>query len=244
MAHNEVDQFARRSALYRFDPRVKLASMVTFVVIVAFLREPLPLLVCLAFVLALIALSRVPAAHIGRSFLLAVPFIAFASLALLLYSGPYPAAAMALRISVSVLALLLLITTTPFFDLLQALQWFRLPRLMTTLVMFTYRFIFVLLDEMDRMTMARKARGFSVRGSLLSREVFRTLSYTAGMAFVRANERARNIYDALLTRGFTGEVVTLERMRAGARDAGFAAPVVGVAILSLLLQMDVVRWTP
>ncbi|MBM4237653.1 MAG: cobalt ECF transporter T component CbiQ [Euryarchaeota archaeon] len=243
MRHHEVDQYAKRSPLRRFDPRVKIASTIVLIIAIAFLRELLPLLVCLAFLLAVVALSRVPLRHVGKSYLLAFPFVVFAALTLWYSSGLDEGVMMFFRISDSVLALIILVTTTPFFELLKALRWFKVPGIISSLLLFTYRFIFIFLDEMERMKLARQARGFRSGRSLLSREALRTIAYTAGMILVRSNTRANNIYDALLSRGYTGEVKTLSSLRAGARDAALAAAFVSVALLSLFIQAGVIVWT-
>lgn len=242
MRHGEIDQYASRSRWRHFDPRVKLACVVGMIIVASFMRDLAPLLIIFAFISTLVLLSEVPLRHVRGGIILALPFIIFPSLALLFTSGVLPAAIMALRILSSVLALTLLVTTTPMFDLMKALQWYRLPRLLTSLLLFTYRFIFVLFDEMERMSLARKARGFTNRGNLLSKDVFQTLSYTIGMTFVRSHARAMKIYDALLIRGFTGDIRTLNEMRAHRRDVVFGAMFLCIGALSVMLQVGVIQW--
>jgi len=234
--HAEIDQYSTRSRWYRFDPRVKLACVVGLVLVAALTRDLASLLLLFAFSSALVLASGVPLRHLRSVLALAAPFVVFPALALLLTNGPLPALAMALRVAASVLALAVLTTTTPMFHLLRALRWYRMPALLSSLVLFTYRFIFVLLDELERMSLARRARGFTGRGHLLSREVFRTLSFTAGMTFVRAHARAMRIYDALLARGYSGEVRTLSELRAGPRDVAFIVMFLTIGALSVLLQ--------
>jgi cobalt/nickel transport system permease protein len=239
----EIDQYCRRSTLYSFDPRVKLVGTLALVVAMSFLRNITALLVALAFVVALLLVSRLPFAHMARIFSLSVPFILVASVALYFTSGPGPALAMALRIAASVLLLLLLVTTTPFFDVLWALRWFRVPYVFCSLLLFTYRYIFVMLEELERMNMARRSRGFSLGGSLLSREVFRTISFTAGMVLVRSYDRSKNIYSGLVARGYKGEVRTVRRPRFRARDGAYIAAFAAVTVVVASIQWGLVSWT-
>ena len=243
MKHHEIDQYAKQSPLCRFDPRVKTLSTIVLVVAIAFLREPLPLLLCLGFLLVLVSISGIPARHVGKSYVLASSFILFAFLTMWYSSGLDEGVNVFLRISASVVALIVLTTTTPFFDLLKALRWFKVPVIISSLLLFTYRFIFVFQDELERMKLARLARGFKGGKSLLNKEALRTIAYTAGMILVRSNARANNIYDALLSRGYTGEIKTLTSPRAGAKDAALAIAFVGVAVFSLCIQTDVIIWT-
>jgi len=240
---DEIDRHARSSRLIGFDPRVKLGSSIAFIVVLAFLRQPLPLWIAITFIVVMVEISGIPLRHIGRAFLLAFPFIFFASLTLLFTSNWTNALMMGIRISASVLTLLLMISTTPFFDTLKALRWYRVPPLMCNLMMFTYRFIFVLMDEMDRMSLARKARGFSGGRSLLDRSAFRTISNTVGMVFVRANQRAGHIYDALLARGYSGEVRTLTVLKARPRDVLLMSTYGAVMVLITGMQLGVLTWT-
>ena len=239
----EIDQYSRSSTLYGFDPRVKLASAIAFVVTLSFLRDITALMVALTFAVTLLVASRVPLRHFLSVFSLSLPFIAVASIALLFTSGGQPAIAMALRISTSVIALLLLVTTTPFFDVLRALRWFHVPYLFCSLLLFTYRYIFVILEELELMNMARRSRGFSMRGSLLSKDVFQTISFTAGMVMVRSYERSKRIYDGLLARGFRGEIHTLRPPVAGPRDLGYGAAFAAVIVVISFIQWGLVQWT-
>jgi len=242
MRHHEIDQYAKQSTLYPFDPRVKLVSTILLIVAIALMREFTPLLLIMIFLLALIGISRVPFRHIGKSFILAIPFIVFASLALMYSSGYFAGLLMAMRISDSVLALLVLVSTTPFFEFLKALQWFKCPRIFSVLLLFTYRFIFILIDEMDRMRMSRKARGFTGGRNIFDKVAMRTIGYTAGMIFVRSYKRAGNIYNALLSRGYTGDIKTLQIPRTHSRDAVFASAFILVVAITLCLQNGVIAW--
>jgi cobalt/nickel transport system permease protein len=238
--HYEIDQYAHSSSLFQFDPRVKLACAISLIVVTAFLRSMEAVMVVLLFTALLVLFSRVPLGHLWKNLALAVPFIVVPSLALLFTSGPYNAAVLAMRILASVLALTAVISTTPLFDLLRTLRWFRMPKLLSSIMMFAYRFIFVLIDEMDRMKMARMARGYTGRGNILSRDVFRTLSFTAGMIFVRSNSRATRIYDALLARGYSGDVHTLDRMKVRGRDVAFGTMFFCIGAIAVILQTGLV----
>ena len=232
MIPGSLDRHAGASALGSLDPRCKLVALLAFVVIVALLRDLNILVFALAYVLALVAISGVPARHYAGQFALAVPFALLGALSVYLSAGPEFALAMFLRISTCVLAILLLSGTTPFFDLLKGLQRLGVPRIFVNLMLFTYRYLFVISDEMDRMSVARKARGARRGRSLLDRGTMKTISFSAGMVLVRAHERGLRMSDALRSRGFDGQIRTLSKFRVGALEAVF---VIKVAAFSALL---------
>ncbi|QLH74295.1 MAG: cobalt ECF transporter T component CbiQ [Methanomassiliicoccales archaeon] len=241
--HDEVDRYAKNSRFFKFDPRVKLASAILFISAVALLKDLTALYLALIFAIIMVELSGVPMRHIAEVYLLAFPFVLFAFITMLLTSGIENALAMAMRVSASVLALLLVISSTPFFGTLRALRWFKVPPVICNLVLFTYRFIFLLTDELSRMRMARRSRGFQGGRSLLDKGAFKTISYTIGMVFVRSNSRATRIYDALLSRGYTGEIRTIEDLKVGARDIALAAVFISITVILLAIQMGAFKWT-
>jgi cobalt/nickel transport system permease protein len=241
-SHDEIDRYARDSRYIGFDPRVKLACVIAFIVVLAFLRSLEALFLCAVFAILLAEVSGVPMRHIAENMALASPFIAFAFLTMWWSSGLENAVGLMLRIFTSVLALVVLIASTPFFDTIRAFRWFRMPRLLATLILFTYRFIFVLLDEIGRMRMARRARGFSGGTSLLDKNAFTTLSNTIGMVFVRSQARASMMFDALLIRGYDGEVRTLTKLKARARDLAFILPFAIIGAMAVMLQLGVAPW--
>ena len=238
----EIDAFAKTSLFYSVDPRVKLLCTIALIVVIALLTSLEAVILAGTFVLFLIAISKVPITHLARQFAMALIFILFAALSMLFYRGWENALIIGLRISVCVLALLLMVTTTPFFKMIKAMRWMHIPKLMASLLMFTYRFIFLLLDEMDRMRLARQARGFTGGRSLLDKRALRTVSNTIGMTFVRANARATNIYDALLMRGYSGEIRDFENLRMRPRDVAFAACFTLVVALTITIELGVMTW--
>jgi cobalt/nickel transport system permease protein len=150
---------------------------------------------------------------------------------------------MFLRVATCILSLLLLAGTTPFLDLLKGLRRLRVPRLFVNLLLFTYRYIFVISDEMGRMSVARRARGARGGKSLLDRAALRTLSFGAGMVLVRAHWRGVRMHDALRSRGFDGEVRTLSRFRIGDTEMLFGAAVVSFSVMLLLAEWGVLPRT-
>ncbi|HEY4310519.1 MAG TPA: energy-coupling factor transporter transmembrane component T [Pirellulales bacterium] len=105
--------------------------------------------------------------------------------------------------------MLCLIYTTPFERLLQALRQCGVPKLIVAIVASMYRFIFVLLDELERMRRAQYARTFDCPRRL-SPVTFRNGARAVGMLLVRCSERAERVHAAMMARGFDGEVRMLE----------------------------------
>jgi cobalt/nickel transport system permease protein len=146
-----------------------------------------------------------------------------------------------LRAWLSVQGALLLVATTRFPDMIHALEHLRFPRLIVTIIAFLYRYLFVLTDEVLRMTRARQARSAAATGYRSGGNVFwraRIAGNMVGQLFLRSYERSDRIYNAMLARGYTGQIRTLSPHLMSRRDWWFAA----VALFAMILLQILGRW--
>jgi cobalt/nickel transport system permease protein len=102
---------------------------------------------------------------------------------------------------------MLLTSTTKFTSLLKGLERLKVPKIFIMIISFMYRYLFLIVDELQRMERAKKSRTFGKAGRL---RIIKTLSNIAGVLFVRSYERAERVYLAMCSRGFDGEIRTLE----------------------------------
>ncbi|PIE66628.1 MAG: cobalt ECF transporter T component CbiQ [Deltaproteobacteria bacterium] len=103
-------------------------------------------------------------------------------------------------------AFMALVATMTVDTLGHALNRLRLPDKMVHLLLITYRYLFVIEQEYQRLVRAMKIRNFRPTTSLHS---YRTYAYLVGMLFVRASERARRVHNAMICRGFNGRFHSL-----------------------------------
>jgi len=240
MHHSTIDRFASRSPFGILDPRLKVVATIVLVTTVALLTELHVLTVALAFVIGVGILSGIPGHHLLARFLLTLPFILFASLSQMYVRGMDGALIMTLRMTTCILALLILSTTTPFFDLLSGLGRLGMPRVILVLLLFLYRYSFVFVEELHRMEQGRRARGYVTGRHLLDRRGMGVISGTIGLLLVRAYERGLRIYDALVLRGYDGNIRPRNRYSPGMLDTTFTASMVSMCVMFLVVQWGVV----
>ena len=96
--------------------------------------------------------------------------------------------------------------STPMTDLFQVLRRTKIPAVIVTLMELIYRYIFVLLDEVGRMNIAKNSR----LGNCNFRTSLRSTSELISMLFIRAYNRSDRVYAALESRGYSGQFVTLD----------------------------------
>jgi cobalt/nickel transport system permease protein len=154
--------------------------------------------VTLLLVLAAI-LGRVSPWFLLKRLVLLSPFV----LGVALVSAFQPLArdawtTVAARSALCLLTVILVSNTTPFSHILRVLRTVRVPSLLVTTIALMHRYLFVLVDESERMSRARASRTFGRSRRLR----WQTLATLLGQLFVRASERAERIYDAMCARGW------------------------------------------
>ena len=107
-----------------------------------------------------------------------------------------------LRLLSSLLALNLLMATTSFYNLMGALRALRVPVIFIQLIEFTWRYLYILNQERQRMLFARRARAFKPGNSLFHFFTLKTLGQLIGVLFMRSWERGERVYLAMAARGF------------------------------------------
>lgn len=228
MHHVEVEGWSRgASPLHRRDARCKLAALTALLVAVSTTpvsgelpRISLAYAAYAAVLTAAAAASRVPVTGLMRRAVLVLPFSATFALITWWSGDPRRALSLAEKSFLSGFGALLLIATTPLAQLLAALEWLRVPRLLILVTQFVYRYLFVISEQAQHMRLAAQSR--QGLGSNRKRR-FEAASGALGVLFVRSWERAGGIYRAMLARGFTGRFSSSVRPHLHAADYGFLA---------------------
>ena len=100
----------------------------------------------------------------------------------------------------SLMASFLLIATTPMDSLCAALRRLHVPSILVTLLLLTYRYIGVMLEEVTIMAEAYKLRAPGQKGIHIS-----AWGSFLGQLLLRSMDRAQELHGSMLLRGFQGE---------------------------------------
>lgn len=84
--------------------------------------------------------------------------------------------------------------------LCRALRCLKVPRGGVTVILLIYRYIIVLLKEIQRMSLAYQLRAPGQKGIHI-----KAWGSFAGLLLIRSMERAQDVYDSMLLRGYDGE---------------------------------------
>lgn len=223
----------KESFLHRLDPRVKVLVTVIFIVSNALLPDGawIAFLFAWLFVLAANLFSQLGIGYSLKRSIIALPFALIAITVLfsmpgkplftfhflmwnltITGAGLLRFVSILIRAWLSVQMAILLVAVTRFPDLIHALEHLRVPAILTTIIAFLYRYLFVLTDEVFRLLRARESRSAAVPGSRSGGGVLwraKVAGNMAGQLFLRSYERSDRIYNAMIARGYAGHLYTL-----------------------------------
>ena len=126
----------------------------------------------------------------------------------------------------------LLVATTRFDALCAALRKLHVPSLLTNLLLLTYRYITVLMEEASAMTTAYHLRAPGQKGIHIS-----AWGSFLGQLLLRSMDRAEDLFRAMQLRGWHGHFHYVDLPSFTARDAAYVCG--GAALLALVRLVDI-----
>jgi cobalt/nickel transport system permease protein len=154
----------RQSVVHNLRPIIKFIAALALIITIVIL----PRTVWLAYgaigllLLMLAVLSHLPLIHIFKRLIILEPFVLFVALMSLFQpNGLWIFLSLATKGTLSISTMILLIATTRFSDILRVLWQLRIPTILVTTISLMYRYLFLIFEEMNRMTRARSSRTFS-----------------------------------------------------------------------------------
>ncbi len=242
-----VDQYAHLdSPLHRWDTRIKAATVILLSFLLSALQTPGGAAAGLGLILLIAFVSRIPAVFIfSKTFyplMLLLPLFLFLPFTsgghalwqahgLTLYREGINASLLIMIKSLSLLLLfLLMLNSAPFNRTLAALQRLRFPVKLLNMILFAYRYIFLYLDDLDRMRKALRLRGFQNTGGWRS---LRSSAGLMGSLLIRCYEQTERVFHAMVLRGYSGRYRGSEDFRAGISDylKCVSAALIGIALV-------------
>jgi cobalt/nickel transport system permease protein len=128
---------------------------------------------------------------------------------------------------------LTLLAATNVDDLYRAAHALGVPGLLVQMGRMSYRYLFVLREELRRLRTALRVRGFRDRATLFA---YSTVGRIAGALLVRGHERSDRVYSAMRCRGFDGQYRSVTDLSSRPRDV-FAVAIV-IFVCTALLVLD------
>ena len=213
----EMDELAKgTSPIHGLHPLAKLAVTVFYIfTVVSFPKYDLSgLMILVLYPVILYQIADIPVSTCFYKLRLVLPLVCAVGLVnpfldptpwmqlgnLTITGGMVSMVTLMMKGIFSLMASFLLIATTPMDSLCAALRKLHVPSILTTLLLLTYRYIGVMLEQVSVMTEAYKLRAPGQKGIHIS-----AWGSFLGQLLLRSMDRAQELYDSMLLRGFQGE---------------------------------------
>jgi cobalt/nickel transport system permease protein len=243
-----LDQLSYKNTfIHQLDPRAKLIATLLFLfTVISFSKyEIVALLPFFLYPMLLMTLGEIPFMFIFRKVVIVSPFAIFIGIfnplldsgqvaifqGLSISAGWFSFFSILIKFSLTVSTALLLVATTSFPNVCHASRQLGIPSVFVSQLSFLYRYIFVLMEETMRIVRARDMRSYGTSGTGM-----RVFIRITGILFIRTIERAERIYNAMLSRGFQGDMPSSKRFHIKTGDIIF--------ILSVAVFLFVCRLYP
>lgn len=198
MRHDFLDRYSRgTSPIHRLPAGLKAGAAASMLSASIAFPSWWVLAPLAGLLLVMLMLSRVPAGFVARRILLFEPVIlVLAATNLLRSDGLWVFLGVLARGTFAIGTMVLLANTTPFSALLDLLRSLRVPPILVTVLALLYRYLFILIDEAERIQRARRARTFD------NKRRWTVLASVLGELFVRSTERSERVFLAMRARGW------------------------------------------
>lgn len=213
----EMDALAAEdSPIHRLHPLCKLLVTIGYIVtVVSFPKYDFTgLMVMVLYPILLFQVSGIPVGTCFYKLRVVLPLVCAVGLAnpfldhtvflrvgsLTITGGVVSMVTLMMKGVFSLMVSFLLIATTSIDALCAALRKLHLPSIFTTLLLLTYRYIGVMLNEVSIMSEAYKLRAPGQKGVHIS-----AWGSFLGQLLLRSMDRAQELYDSMVLRGFDGE---------------------------------------
>jgi cobalt ECF transporter T component CbiQ len=222
----------QRGLLQALDPRVRVIGLLVLVVAVTLVHKiaivltlfvAAALLAVVSNVSLLMLVRRVWLVVLAFTGVIALPalfvtpgdVIATSGQFVITQQGLRAAGLLVLRVETAVTLTTLLVVCTPWAHVLKALRALGLPKEAITMLAMTYRYVFLLVETATQMFDSRRSRTVGV---LAPQEQRRMLARTAGVLLSKSVETGNEVYLAMRSRGFSGEVQVMSEFQLTAGD--------------------------
>lgn len=219
--HDLIDHLYlhRHSAIHDLPGQLKVVGALSFIfVVVATSSRNYPaFLSYLLIILVLAKMANLPYLKLAKRMMVEIPFVFFAILIpfatpgekinflglSLSPEGLWVAFGILAKSTLGVMVSILLSATTQSRDLLTSFQKLKVPAILIQITSFMFRYTAVVVDEMNRMKVARISRGFEARGVA----DWKILGQSMAALFIRSYERGERVHLAMLSRGYDGSPI-------------------------------------
>lgn len=239
-----------KSVVHSIDPRIRVVLALVYSLVIAVSNSLVTLMSGLAISLLLVMVARLNVKEVLKRLAVLYGFILLVWILMPLtypgetlfrigpigFSGPgvFLSTQISLKSTAILLSLMALLATMSIATMGHALGCLGIPDKLVYLLLITYRYVFVMEQEYQRLIRAMKIRAFRPGTNLHSYQAY---AYLVGMLFVHASARADRVSKAMKCRGFTGRFHSLWQFEPHPCNRLFAATMAFIIILMATVEL-------
>ena len=152
--------------------------------------------------------------------------------------GTTAAVIFTMRVATCVSAVVLLFLTTPQQVLFKSLRTVGVPKLYVLTLQMTYRYIFLFMELIREMYVAKKARTIKA-GGLIDEQKW--VGGRIGYTLIRSLSMSEKVHMAMMSRGFNGEVHIMQEFKMKNRDYLAGAVAISASLMLVLISQNIIR---
>ena len=214
----DLDNYSNiKSPIHSWDARWKCITFFSYILISAFVNNFYNLIVIALTSTLLVFFAGLPVRNVVKSLkplfmllLIMFPIISLTSggdaicsygIFKVYREGLIIAGIISIRAFSIVLATIVLFGSTRLNIIMKALEFFKIPPTISTIFLFTYRYIFLYIENLNKLLTAAKLRGYRVLRGI------KHIKYTVSILvtlLIRSYEQSERVFYAMRLRGFSG----------------------------------------
>jgi len=244
-----VDEETARQpgVMQSLDPRVRVIGTIVLVIAVVLVHKVPVLLVLFVGSVVLALASAVTLRTLAlRVWLVVLAFTGIIALPALFLTpgelltsaggvtrqGLHTAILLVVRVETAITLTTILVLCTPWVQILKTLRALYIPREVVMMLTMTYRYVFLLAEMAAQMFESRESRRI---GILPGGEQRRIVAQTAGVLMSKSVDLSQEVFMAMQSRGYRGDVLTVMEQRLHLADYLAILGTLGIAVLAIWL---------
>jgi cobalt/nickel transport system permease protein len=143
-----------------------------------------------------------------------------------------------MRVATCVSAVVLLFLTTPQQVLFKSLRTVGVPKIYVFTLEMTYRYIFLLMNLVRELYIAKKARTIKARRMF---EEQKWVGERIGYTLIRSLDMSEKVHKAMMSRGYNGDVKLMHEFKMRNRDYISGVVAISMSVVLVLISHNIIR---
>ncbi|MDH4128912.1 MAG: cobalt ECF transporter T component CbiQ [Spirochaetota bacterium] len=249
--HIDIDRFSNiNSQFHKWDERYKIISILILIISFSVVKSFYLVLTIPILALIMVTISRLPLYFVLKKLKLTLIFflplfillpissggeIFYLIVGIKIYKiGLHLAISIFLKAISILICIMIMFGTSRFDRTIKAFYHLKIPEKLIIMILFTYRYIYIYMENLRKLNVALFLQGFKKTSNLRSILVSSSL---IGNLLIRCYDQTEMVYNAMILRGFNGKLISQFRFKASKTDLFKAIIIIFISLLIVGLEI-------